>query len=190
MNTIEIASTLNKVFKKFLGLFDDECQVILKEKAYFAGGCIYSLANEKPVNDYDLFLLDVDGVDKLAKYPLWKCKTEYALSYGKYQIVTKYYGAPEDCVGQFDFKHNMFYYLPGSNTISKACENWGYLQSNRLVFNSARARDIEGVYLRIKKFKKRGFIIPKGLEALIKARTTQKRINAYRKKKKFNQAYY
>lgn len=187
----EIPQELDIVFHNFLNLFDDECQAILKEKAYFAGGCIYSLANDKKVNDYDIFLTDNKDMQKLIDLPFWKCKTEYALSFGKYQIVTKYYGKPEDCVGEFDFKHNMFYYKPFFGEIKTACDSYKHLFSNKLVFNENRARDLEGVYLRIEKFKNRGFVVSEDIENTILKKTTKKKIKKYKSsRKRSNRGFY
>lgn len=183
MHVSDATKELDKVFTKFLELFDYEHAEILKKKAYFAGGCIYSLINDKKVNDYDIFLIDNIDMQSLIDLPFWKCKTEYALSFGKFQVVTKYFGNPSDCVGEFDFKHNMFFYVPFSGEIKSACDSFDYLISNKLVFNESRARDLEGVFLRIEKFKSRGFIIPRGLKQQIKKRTTPQKIQAYKKAK-------
>ncbi len=187
----EIPQELDIVFHNFLNLFDDECKTILKEKAYYAGGCIYSLANNKKVNDYDIFLTDNKDMQKLIDLPFWKCKTEYALSFGKYQIITKYYGKPEDCVGEFDFKHHMFYYKPYFGQVKKVCDGYGYLFSNRLALNENRARDLEGVYLRIEKFKNRGFVVSEDIEKTILKKTTKKKIKEYKSsRKRSNRNFY
>lgn len=175
---------LDSVFDSFLGLFDGSAKNTLAAKAYFAGGCIYCLANDKPVKDYDLFLLDRQGCGEIEKLDLWKCKTEYALSRGKYQVVTKYYGTPDKCVGQFDFKHNMYFYKPHGNSVESACGEFDSLFTNELIFNESRARDIEGVYLRIERFVQRGFVATPEMIAKIKRRTTNKKINEYAKKLK------
>ena len=125
-------------------------------------------------------------------FDLWKCKTEYALSYGKYQVVTKYYGDPHTCVGQFDFKHNMYFYRPYTGEIESACNGFESLYTNELIFNEERARDIEGVYLRIARFAERGFIVRPKMIAKIKKRTTNKKIKEYAKKikiRKYREIY-
>lgn len=190
MKIEKVSKELDEVFNKFLCLFDDEIKQALKNKAYFAGGCIYCLANDKKVNDYDIFLDDNSLVEKLEKLPFWKCKTEYALSYGKYQIITKYFGDPVACVGQFDFKHNMFFYRPFTGNIGKACHSFKLLKTNTLLFNKKRARDIEGVFLRIQKFRDRGFIVPEQLERSILKRTTKDKIKKYKRKKYKNRNFY
>ena len=184
MKIKKVTDHLDKAFDTFVSLFDSEAQKVLSEKSYFAGGCIYSLANDKPVKDYDLFLFDNLDVANIEKLDLWKCKTEYALSRGLYQVVTKYYGEPLACVGQFDFQHNMYFYRPHSGEIETACGEFDSLFTNKLIFNEGRARDIEGVYLRIERFVKRGFVATPEMIAKIKKRTTTKEINNYAKKMK------
>ena len=191
MNDTYITKELDRVFTEFLKLFDDECKTILKNKAYFAGGCIYSLANFNIPNDYDIFLRDDEDLEVFKNLPFWKCQTEYALSYGKYQLITKYFGDPDDCVGQFDFKHNMFYYVPFSNEVKKVCEDFDYLTCGWLILNENRARDLEGVYLRVKKFKERGFIVPSDLKDKILKKTTRKKVKKYKRSRRtYNKNYY
>lgn len=170
----------------------------IKDKIYFAGGCIYSLANNRQPKDYDLFLVDNSLVDKLKQLDIWNYTSEYALTFGKYQIVTKYYGEPYDCAGQFDFKHNMYYYKPFAGHIISANEEeleqqfdcYNFLHTNELIFNENRARDIEGVFLRIEKFVARGMIISKQTKKEIKKRITKKSVREYKKSRKSNRNYY
>ena len=202
MNEKEICKHLDLKFKEFLQLI--ECQELLdalKERLYFAGGCIYCLRNDKPVKDYDLFLTDGDIIEDLKKLDIWSYTSDYALTYGKFQIVIKYFGEPQECVGQFDFKHNMHYYIPESSKIKCAYldelfeiadesfkpydeidfDDFRYLDTNELHFNENRARDIEGVYLRIKKFTDRGMKISKETKKKIKKRTSRKAVKQYKK---------
>ena len=135
-----------------------------------------------------------DFLEELKKATIWSFVSEYALTYGKYQVVTKYFGEPDYCVGQFDFKHNMHYYIPGTMKILCAYEeelddtdadsdfdDYKYLQTNELVFNENRARDIEGVWLRVEKFTSRGMTVSKETKKKIKKRTTKKAIKKYKK---------
>lgn len=184
MKIKSVTDHLDKAFDNFISYFDEKFKLILREKSYFAGGCVYCLANNKPVKDYDIFLTDNGVCEEISKLDLWKCKTEYALSRGLFQLVTKYYGEPEFCVGQFDFKHNMFFYRPYSDEIQSACGEFESLFTNKLIFNENRARDIEGVYLRIARFAKRGFIVDPELIVNIKKRTTSKNIKKYARKLK------
>lgn len=182
----KVADHLDKAFNVFLNLFNDDMRNALIDKAYFAGGCIYCLSNGKPVNDYDLFLSDAKHIADLERLDLWRCKSDYALSRGMYQLVTKYHGKPRRCVGQFDFKHNMYFYKPYSGEIQTACGEFESLFTSQLIFNEKRARDIEGVFLRIERFVKRGFSISPDTIAQIKKRTTPKKVKKYERKIKQN----
>ena len=198
----DICEHLCHEFEKFLSKIEDEkLRHLIREKAYFAGGCIYSLRNGREVKDYDLFLKDTEIIEDLKKLDCWSYISEYALSIGKYQVVVKYFGEPDLCVGQFDFKHNMHYYIPGESKIRCAymeeldeepeIDDFKYLETNELVFNENRARDIEGVFLRIKKFTDRGMIISKQTKKKIKQRTTKRAVKKYaRTRKRGNRRSY
>ena len=171
---------------------------LLKESLYFAGGCIYCLRNDKVVKDYDMFLMDDDLIEDLKQLDIWNFTSDYALSCGKFQVVIKYFGDPDSCIAEFDFKHNMHYYIPGSGGIRCGYldeivgeldelpdevdfEHFKYLQTNELYFNENRARDCEGVWLRIKKFTDRGMTISKETKKKIKKKITKKGIRKYKK---------
>lgn len=194
MNEWEICNHLDLMLDEFLQRIENsDLREALKEEVYFAGGCIYCLRNDKVVKDYDLFLKTDDLIEELMKLSIWSYISDYALTCGKFQIVTKYFGEPETCVGQFDFKHNMHYYIPHSMTIECAYkeeypedeepvfDDFKYLQTDELFFNESRARDIEGVWLRIEKFTARGMKISKKTKKKIKQRTTKKAIRQYKK---------
>lgn len=193
MNEADIINHLDLKLEQFLQLIEDlDMRRQLNETLYFAGGCIYCLRNGKEVKDYDLFLKDSGIIEKLVKLDFWSYTSDYALTYGKFQIVIKYFGEPESCVGQFDFKHNMHYYIPGDHKIRCAYvdeyldeepdfDHFKYLETNELHFNENRARDIEGVWLRIEKFTSRGMTITKNTKKKIKQRTTKKAVKAYKK---------
>lgn len=202
MDQKSMCAHLDFVAQEFLGLFDEPMRYKLASKMYFAGGCIYCLRNDKQVKDYDIFLRDQSIFDEISNLDIWMCKTKYALSRGKYQLVVKYYGDPLECVGEFDFRHNMYYYVPFSGEIKSAnpedqakdFEMYQYITTNELIFNSARARDIEGVWLRIAKFEKRGMKATKETKREIKAKTTRKAVKKYqkefRKRRSRNRSYY
>lgn len=189
-------------FEEFLEKIEcSELRDSLKEKAYFAGGCIYCLRNDKPVKDYDMFLKDESLIEELGKLTIWSFTSEYALTCGKFQVVTKYFGEPDCCVGQFDFKHNMHYYIPGSQKIMCAyveelfdtdpCfEDFEYLNTDELIFNENRARDIEGVWLRVEKFVNRGMTISKETKKKIKKKTSTKAIKAYKQSRSGGRSHY
>lgn len=194
MKELEICRHLDEKFEFFLQKIENsDLRDALSEKLYFAGGCIYCLRNDKEVKDYDLFLTDDELIEDLKKLNIWSFSSGYALTCGKYQVVIKYYGEPDLCVGQFDFKHNMHYYIP--KTLKVLCaysdefweddeptfDDFRYLQTNELFFNENRARDIEGVFLRVEKFTKRGMTISKETKKKIKQRVTKKAVKKYKK---------
>ena len=126
---------------------------------YIAGGCIYSIWNGKKPKDYDIFCKNKEALAKVKQYfkeNSCNYTSENAITYGKYQFVTKWYGDAETEVGKFDFKHNMFYY--DSEGLHNLVD-WDYLNSNKLVFNKLRARDVASILTRIPKFVARGMEI-------------------------------
>ncbi|WP_240503997.1 hypothetical protein [Bacillus licheniformis] len=169
-----IKSDLEKAKKDFISLLPPEYQEEFKNKSYLAGGAIYSLYNNQIPKDYDFFLTDESLVKELRRFfdngtlkykngvKIGKYKdetlvyTDNAISIGMYQIITKWVGTPEDVIGEFDFKHNMYYYINGE---IETLVGWEYLNDNKLKYNEKRARDICGTIIRIKKFVERGFTI-------------------------------
>lgn len=202
MNELEICRHLDSAFEVFLQKIP--CLKLrneFQEKAYFAGGCIYCLRNDKPVKDYDIFLKDESLIEELKKLTIWSFTSDYALTCGRFQVVTKYLGEPDYCVGQFDFKHNMHYYIPRTLKIMCAYEDeffdrdpgfddFEYLNTDELIFNENRARDIEGVWLRVEKFTNRGMTISKETKKKIKQRTTKKAIKTYKKNRYGGRSHY
>lgn len=192
MTEKEICEHLNDKAEQFLDLLPLELQEGLLEEMYFAGGCIYSLTNGKEPKDYDIFLKSDKLIDKLKELDFWVCKTDNALSYGKFQVIIKFYGEPEEVVGQFDFKHNMHWYEPYSYKIecgyeeeiedsTSSLDDYIYIHTNELIFNEKRARDCENVWLRIDKFIKRGMKISKETKKKILSKTSKKEIKKARK---------
>lgn len=198
MTELKIREHLDQKANEFLALFEMPLREKIKKKMYFAGGCIYCLNNDKQPKDYDIFLADNSLIDELKRLELWSFTSEYALTYGKFQLVIKYYGNPHQCVGQFDFKHNMYYYIPFSEYVKSAIDeeifdffdDYQFVNTNELFFNEARARDIEGVYLRINKFVERGMKISKETKKKIKNRTTKKAVRKYKKSRSGGKNHY
>ena len=159
MKEKEICSYLDKKFNEFIEQFSEDIQTRLKKESYFAGGCIYSLWNDLEPKDFDLFCTNNNFTETLINLDkIWYYKTKYALTQGDFQIITKYYGEPNTCVKEFDFKHNMFYYVSGSGNIIGLVDK-KYLGVKELFFNEQRPRDLAGVALRIDRFTNRGFTI-------------------------------
>jgi len=178
----EVKKHLSKTSEDFLSIFPDDIKEKLKGNFYIAGGCIYSLYNDKVPNDYDFFVID-DSVVKdliaflvpyITKYRhgsiatgeyngISFMKSKYAITIGeKYQIICKYTGNPLDVIIEFDFKHNMYYYMPSIDYLGHHNKvSTMYLTMNEMYFNNFRCRDLCGVILRIPKFTARGMTISK-----------------------------
>lgn len=191
----EIIMHLTEKANEFVRILPKDLAFDFIDEMYFAGGCIYSLANGKEPKDYDIFLKSNKLIPKLKELDIWVCKTDNALSYGKFQVVIKFYGEPEEVVSQFDFKHNMHWFDIADEKVCIRCgyedeledteepiEDWNYLCTNELVFNEKRARDCDNVWLRIDKFVKRGMKISKETKKKILSKTSKKEIRKARKK--------
>ncbi|MCY9737516.1 hypothetical protein M5X17_27825 [Paenibacillus alvei] len=143
-------------------------------KSYIAGGCIYSLYHDQEPKDYDYFLKDKELAEEMKQYFLdvagyrgngisggiYKdtglIVTDNAISIGNRQIIIRETGTPEEVVGQFDFKHNMFY-CDGVRV--HTLSDFQNLKSDKLVYNEKRARDVCGTVVRVNKFVGRGMKI-------------------------------
>ncbi|MEK4605304.1 hypothetical protein MHH42_31120 [Bacillus sp. FSL L8-0099] len=171
-----VAKRLENEKENLISLLPSRFSSRLREELFVSGGCIYSLYNNQEPKDIDTFIKSrklvneiVDffskqrlfmgrsiGVKKGFYHGLNLIMTDNAVSLGKYQIITRFTGTPEEVISQFDFKHNMFYVKDGSiSTLS----NFSYLCDNKLVYNDERARDICGTIIRVAKFVKRGMDI-------------------------------
>lgn len=172
MNERDICDFLATEFWKFCKTVPNHrLGLQLYQNGYIAGGAIYSLRHNRIPNDYDVFLSDEKLIRELAALPnFWGYTSRYALSKGKFQIVTKYHGEPLETVQGFDFKHNMYFFKPcermsrifsahpdeENETISK----FKWLNGDSVEFNELRPREVERCFLRIKKFRKRGMKVP------------------------------
>lgn len=142
---------------------------------YIAGGSIYSLYNNEKVNDYDIFCKSKQDVARLSKFIKNNIEsleskgykvfiTSFAITIQnnehKFQIITKYFGKPEDVIAEFDCLHNMSYYDYNTNKLHILSDEQ-YLDSKVLRFNNKRCRDLCQSILRISKYSDRGFKIYK-----------------------------
>ena len=164
---------------KLIDLLPLHLQEQFKEESFIAGGSIYSVYNNKPVNDIDVFIESlelkialgvyfkrVDGLTTLkrgkqkVKIGIYKGRklviTDNAITIGNYQIILREIGEASDVVSRFDFKHNM-YYIKNHKFYSVA--EIFYLDLNQLIFNDNRSRDVAGALMRVHKFIEKGFTI-------------------------------
>lgn len=170
-----VEEKLKEAKDDFIKILPKHIQEEFREKSYIGGGAIYSIFNGEEPKDYDFFVIDEEFAKRLHEIfslnPTLKYKggikigtyngkrlivTDNAISIGDYQIITRWVGSPSHVIGQFDFKHNIFYY---QNDKVETLSNWSYLSDNKLVFNDGRVRDICGTIIRTKKFVERGFTI-------------------------------
>ncbi|MFE4571398.1 hypothetical protein [Paenibacillus chitinolyticus] len=161
--------------QQLIDLLPEKFKKQFEQLAYIAGGCIYSLYQSQEPKDYDFFLMDESFVKDLRRhfleeesgyhgkdisggtyhgYPL--TITENAISIGRYQIITRWIGQPEEVVKEFDFKHLQFYCA--GNEIETVTQ-FDFLDSKELKYNEDRARDICGSVFRSNKFVSRGMKI-------------------------------
>lgn len=175
----EIAKKLEDVKDYFIKLLPSELQYQFSKEAYIAGGSIHCLYKGKEVSDFDFFIESEELKDKLVNYfnSLSNLKvkfkggvsmklgtysgrklviTENAISIGKFQIVLRDIGTPEEVVSKFDFKHNMFY-AKDNKLVGLVDES--VLDLEELRFNDERARDIVSTIVRVSKFQKKGWYI-------------------------------
>lgn len=152
------------------------------DEVYVAGGCIYTYQKDRTYKDIDMFVESkelakaIDEHFKLHHKVHAYFKRPYGTVYEGYidgsrifitnnavsiddiQIIMKDCGTPEEVLGGFDFKHNMFFAKHG--TIWGLAESH-YLFGNELAFNTERPRDIVGTIIRVAKFVERGMTIDK-----------------------------
>ncbi|WP_339193897.1 hypothetical protein MKY95_19140 [Paenibacillus sp. FSL P4-0176] len=170
----DISKHLREVKNELIKLLPTQMWQRFESEAYISGGCIYSLYHDRQPKDYDFFLVNESLADELREYfidhagyhgsdmsggtyqglPL--IVTNNAISIGKYQIITQWVGEPQDVIGDFDFRHNMFYW---KNKKVYTLSDWSYLKGNALVYNEQRARDIVGTIVRVPRFIQRGMTI-------------------------------
>lgn len=137
-------------------------EIFNRDKWYFAGGCVYCLYNNKPINDYDLFCMDKSEVKKILKWfnehkDVVTFKSDYAYTVGKIQFIIRFIGDPEIEVSKFDFKHNQCYYTSDGVVHLLAPEE--IISSNKLVPNTSKGRDLMTTIGRVAKFTSRGMEI-------------------------------
>lgn len=175
---------LEELYKVIPEYFLDQ----FKEEAYVAGGSLYSIHNNIPISDIDIFIETLDLKMMLLDYfksvPNLKANfsqqgliyvgtinhvkliiTDNAITIGKFQIILKDYGSPKEVIGRFDFKHNMHYVKNGE--LHKVETEW-YLNTTKLLYNEDRARDIVSTIMRVPKMLAKGFEIePKEMAKML-----------------------
>lgn len=175
-----ISTVLKDKKKQLISLLPQVYKTMFVKCAYIAGGSIYSLYNDKPVNDYDFFLTNPHIAKRLKVYMKSAIKnrkvykgiiqgtykgcqitiTKNAISFcSEFQIITGWSGSPIEVISEFDFMHNMCYFY--RDEVNQVNNGFNYLDNDSLAYNEKRARDICGTIQRIPKFVEKGFKVPK-----------------------------
>lgn len=123
MKAIKIEKLLKKMIENFCESITDESIVFLiKNHSFIAGGCIPSMLSDEWINDFDIYLDTEEHVKQIQTYfehikdkKLDKFSvsliTENSINFkDKIQIITKFYGTPEEVVSKFDWAHIKSYY--------------------------------------------------------------------------------
>lgn len=155
-------------------------------ECFLAGGSCYCVFIGKPINDFDFWCRTSTYANRVKKYFNSVCTKEIkerhiklgtykghkiivsdnAVSIGKYQIITRITGTPEEICGGFDFVHCMIAYENGK---LRFFAKRSLIGSNELIYNVERGRDICGSIMRIGKFTERGFTIkPQTIALMLK----------------------
>jgi hypothetical protein len=169
-----ITKLLTEEKQKFIEILPEQFRDEFDKVSFIAGGCIYSIYNDQSPKDYDFFLNSESLGDKMSEYFMDQCGhhgsnmsggmygknqlivTNNAISIGKYQIITRFKGTPEEVTEQFDFAHNQCFHHNGEIGTTSDIK---YLSSKELVYNTERARDIVGTIMRVNRFVRRGMRI-------------------------------
>lgn len=175
----ELEKIAKKTFETILRGFYDAlsphaAQVILND-GFLAGGCFKSLVLGEAINDYDIFFCNRESADYFSelfrsmeghtytgkKFSVTvtaitgNAVTLFVSGFGEYlkiQLITKYFGSPDEVVSRFDFEHCMSYY------------KWDYgyklnfdLISRRdLIFNENCSNPLSAI-MRLQKFINQGW---------------------------------
>lgn len=171
MKVEAITKLLAGVIDKFIKDMPREIQDIFMLKSYITGGCIPSMAMGEFVNDYDVYFMDKQSVDKIKEY-FGKIEVEQHDGQSKHsfkinlitdnainldnklQLITKYYGKDHEIIGKFDWAHiKSCYSYP--DTINLCDDFYRYIVEKELVYTGS---DYPlSSLLRTRKFIKKGW---------------------------------
>lgn len=125
MTELEIKKFLKTKHEQFIDtLFHAETRAIIRDKTYFAGGCIRDLNNGRIPRDYDLFFYEQDDCNKFIELSIKEvslkktkagnanCKKGTAV-----QVITMVSEYPEKLIKTFDFTINNGFYCLRSDKL-------------------------------------------------------------------------
>lgn len=161
MDNKQIKDTLKKIHEDFINkvLYKESTKKLIREKTYFAGGCIRDMHRGRTPKDYDLFFYsDADCLEFLTEassnFNLKQTKIDNYNSKGAVpiQVITVTSGMPEELVSKFDFTINTGYYCPQLD-ILKLGDRTSTLEVCHNVLSPLNA------LIRVQKFLNSGYII-------------------------------
>lgn len=152
----------------FVSNIDEKIREEVKTSLIVTGGCIVSLLLNEPVNDYDIYFLDQEVLDKVKIFFIDKKEGKYKLLHNSgnaltlsddIQIITRFVGTIEDIHSNFDFVHatNYWTYLTGMVLNQPALES---ILTKQLSYVGSKY-PVSSIY-RVRKFLERGWKINVG----------------------------
>src|SRR4030042_1466551 len=149
-----------KMNEWLLTITDEELRRKVKNNLLVSGGSIVSLLLKETVNDYDVYIKDMDILIELATYyiPTFFSPNAISLS-NNVQIITRFHGNNEEIHKTFDFIHatNYFTFKDGLVTNKEALES---IICKQLKYQGS-LYPLTSI-IRMKKFIKRGWNINAG----------------------------
>jgi hypothetical protein len=150
---------LLELHEKIVNVMPDHLKQMIKERTYFAGGCVRDLVRYKNPNDYDIFFERKEDMLTFCKYaesnkvfeksPLGNI--DWYFDNKKIQFITLVSGSPNYVVSKFDFNINQVYFKPFTKQ-----DQYNY--GSEIMFNVKTTSPISAL-TRINKFLKMGYTI-------------------------------
>lgn len=173
MKKLQIEKLLTGVIKDFVSTINDEnIKNIIIEKGYITGGCIPSMITDQWVNDYDIYFKDKESAENIKQYftdnkesynknrDKYKCKliTDNAINLdNKIQLITKWYGSPEQVTNNFDWAHIKSWYNCNSKLIVMCNDVYQLLVEKELKYTGSQY-PLSSLF-RLKKYLAKGWTI-------------------------------
>lgn len=165
-----------KLEEWFATIPHEDIRSILKEEAVVAGGAITSMLLGESPNDFDAYLQTPDAVRKVQTYYADSRKnprqgsdatyrpilvTPNAITFSdKLQLITKYYGSPDDLQRNFDFAHTKCWYSYKDDQLHLDPQALSCIISRSLVYTSSEY-PVASLF-RLRKFLSRGWRVTAG----------------------------
>jgi hypothetical protein len=183
---IKLRSVYENILRGFYDAISPKSAEVILNYGFLAGGCFKSTVLRENVNDYDLFFTDREAVDYFIDLFNQTFITEDPLSFAgltgskfsinlisitenaitvflagngasfKVQLITKYFGNPEDVTSKFDFEHCRAYFKWDQPMVI----NYDLISQRRLVFNEKCSNPLSSI-MRLHKFLSQGWSVKK-----------------------------